>query len=115
MTTRKVLKKVCAAIRDKKGEDLIVLDLSDAASFTDFFVICQGNNQKQNQTICDAIRETLKKENQIAPRHVEGYREADWILMDYLDFVVHIFSPQSRHFYKLERLWSDGIPVKVRA
>ncbi|MGW8178208.1 MAG: ribosome silencing factor [bacterium] len=106
--TKNVLRKVCEAIEDKKGEKILVLDISAISSFTDFFVICHGFNARQNQAIADAVKERLKKENGISPAHIEGYQTAEWILMDYLDCIVHVFSPESRDFYKLERLWNDG-------
>ncbi|MFQ5738426.1 MAG: ribosome silencing factor [Acidobacteriota bacterium] len=94
---------------------MIVLDVSEISSFTDFFVICHGNNRKQNQAICDQIVHELRKERHLSPSHLEGYANAEWILLDYLDFVVHIFSQQTRDFYKLEKLWGDGIAVEPRA
>jgi len=106
-----ILRKVCQIVENKKGENLVVLDISQVSSFTDFFVLCHGANARQNQAICDSIRESLKAEDHLTPSHVEGYEGADWILMDYLDFIVHIFSPESRDFYKLERLWSDGVEI----
>ena len=109
------LAKVCQAIEGKKGEDIQVLDISQISSFTDFFILCHGNNEKQIQAICDAIREVLAKEEQTRPAHVEGYRNAAWVLLDYLDFVVHIFSEPTRRFYNLEKLWSDGTEVNRHA
>ncbi len=79
------------------------------------FVICHGQNSRQNQAICDEILERLKKEKHRSPTHIEGYQHADWILMDYLDFVVHIFSPRTRQSYKLEKLWGDGVKVQPKA
>lgn len=115
MKNNPLLKKVCEAIEDKKGEDIKVLDISSISSFTDIFVICHGFNPRQNHAISDAIKERLKKEDKVSPAHIEGYQAADWILMDYLEFIVHIFSPESREFYKLERLWNDGEVVELRA
>ena len=109
------LAKVCQAIEEKKGEDIQILDISQISSFTDFFILCHGNNEKQIQAICDAIREVLAKEEQTRPAHVEGYRNAAWVLLDYLDFVVHIFSEPTRRFYNLEKLWSDGTAVNRQA
>ncbi len=109
------LVKVCQAIEGKKGEDILVLDISQVSSFTDFFILCHGNNEKQIQAICDAIREVLAKEEQTRPAYVEGYRNATWVLLDYLDFVVHIFSEPTRRFYNLEKLWSDGTEVNRQA
>ncbi len=113
--TKTLLKKVCEAIESKQGDEVTILDVSKISSFTDFFVICHGHNIRQNQAICDEILERLKKEEHRPPTHVEGYQHADWILMDYLDFVVHIFSLRTRQSYKLEKLWGDGIQVKPKA
>jgi len=113
--TKTVLRKVCEAIESKKGDEVTIIDISKISSFTDFFVICHGHNEKQNQAICDEIMERLKKEKHGFPVHVEGYQHAEWILMDYLDFVVHILSPRSRRSYQLEKLWGDGIKVKPKA
>ncbi|MEE8463023.1 MAG: ribosome silencing factor [Acidobacteriota bacterium] len=113
--TKTLLKKVCEAIESKQGDEVTILDVSKISSFTDFFVICHGHNSRQNRAICDEILERLKKENHQSPAHVEGYQHADWILMDYLDFVVHVFSPQTRQSYKLEKLWGDGVQVKPKA
>lgn len=109
------LSRVVSLIEDKKGDGILVLDISEISSFSDFFVMCQGYNQRQNQAICDSIKETLKAEFKVSPSHVEGYEGAEWILMDYLDFVVHIFSPEARAYYKLERLWNDGKVVQTVA
>jgi ribosome-associated protein len=110
--TKTLLRKICEAIEDKKGENILVLDISKISSFTDLFVICHGFNARQNQAISDAIKERLKAEERVNPAHVEGYQSADWILMDYLDCIVHIFTPEARDFYKLERLWNDGEVVE---
>ncbi len=110
-----MLKKVCDAIEEKKGESIVVMDISKISSFADYFVLCSGNNQRQNQAICDGIKERLKKDEQTSPAHVEGYQEAEWILMDYLDCVVHIFSQDARNYYKLERLWHDGVRLEPAA
>ena len=114
-TIRKSLRKVCEAIDDKKGNEVTILDVSRVSSFSDFFVICHGNNPRQNQAICDEITRRLKKDEQLTPHHVEGYQTADWILMDYLGFVIHIFSSRTRLYYRLEKLWSDGVEVEPKA
>ena len=115
MNTVEAVKTVCEAIEEKKGTEIVILEISKISSFADYFIICNGFNQRQNQAICDAIRESLKRKDHSVPGHVEGYRDADWILLDYLDYVVHIFSPEAREFYKLERLWNDGELVNVEA
>ncbi len=110
--SKDALAKVCEAISSKKGENLIVLDVRQVTSFTDYFVLCSGDNRKQNQAISDEIRKRLKEEHGTLPASLEGYDAAEWILMDYIDFVIHIFSERARNFYKLEKLWSDGIAVQ---
>ena len=103
----------CAA--DKKALDMRVLDLRDIASFTEFFIICSGTNQRQVQAIADEIEEQLKKQLQTRPVRIEGYNSAEWLLMDYGDFIVHIFNKEAREFYDLERLWRDARKVEVPA
>jgi ribosome-associated protein len=95
------------AAQDKKALDVTLLDVRGVASFTDNFIICSGTSAPQNQAISDEILAKLKQEGRV-PNHIEGYRHADWILMDYADFVVHIFSPKTRAFYNIERLWRDA-------
>jgi len=88
-----------------------VLDVRDVTSFTDHFIICTGANTRQIQTIADEIQQELKKEGEY-PSSVEGYQNAEWVLVDYGDFLVHIFSQKARVYYDLERLWRDAKPVK---
>jgi len=95
------------AALDKKAIDLIVLDLTGICSFTDRFLICSGGSKPQTQAIADNIAVTLREAG-IRPAHIEGEAEGSWILMDYVDFVVHIFTPETREFYDLERLWRQG-------
>jgi len=112
---KEILASICEAIERKKGEKVSILDVRKVSSFTDFFIICQGGNRRQNQAICDEIVEGLKSKEQMSPLHVEGYEHAEWILLDYVDMIVHVFSEDARQFYKLEKLWSDGVQVKPRA
>ncbi|HEV2883761.1 MAG TPA: ribosome silencing factor [Pyrinomonadaceae bacterium] len=102
------------AASEKKGIDTVVLDLREIASFTDFFVIVSGSNERQVQAISDAVSETLKKNGSAAAR-VEGYKTAEWILLDYGDFVVHVFDEKARKFYDLERLWRESKRVALPA
>ena len=95
------------AAEDKKAEGLVVLDLRKASGFTDYFVICSGGNVRQVRAIADAVIETLATEG-AKPAHIEGYDRAEWILVDYFDFVVHVFVPETRAFYGLERLWGNA-------
>jgi ribosome-associated protein len=96
------------AARDKKAEDVIVLDLRNAGGFTDYFVICTGNNARQITAIADSVRETLKNDLDERPALTEGVDRSEWILLDYFNFVVHIFSRECRTFYGLERLWGNA-------
>ncbi|HXE81120.1 MAG TPA: ribosome silencing factor [Vicinamibacterales bacterium] len=102
-----------AAAASKQATDIVVLDLRKASAFTDYFVICSANNQRQIKAIADAVEEALAK-RRISPSHVEGYPTAEWVLMDYFDFVVHVFTEGTRTFYGLERLWGSATPVDLR-
>src|SRR5690349_18492014 len=102
------------AAAEKKAIDPTVLDLRDIAIFTDFFVITSGANERQVQAISDEVYETLKKAGSTAAR-VEGYKTAEWILLDYGDFVVHVFEQKARSFYDLERLWRESKRVELPA
>ncbi|HYJ85479.1 MAG TPA: ribosome silencing factor [Pyrinomonadaceae bacterium] len=109
--------RITTALRaagEKKAIDTVVLDLREIASFTDFFVILGGSNERQVQAISDAVSETLKKNGSAAAR-VEGYKTAEWILLDYGDFVVHVFDEKARKFYDLERLWRESKRVALPA
>ena len=101
------------AAGDKKATDLVLLDLRAVASFTDFFLICTGASTRQVQAISNATEETLQKKGK-RPLHIEGYSSGEWILLDYGDFIVHVFSPASRRFYDLERLWRDAGRVEIK-
>jgi ribosome-associated protein len=95
------------AAGEKKAIDIVLLDLREIATFTDYFIITSGSNERQVQAISDGILETLKKAGTSAAR-VEGYKTAEWILLDYGDFVVHVFDEKARRFYDLERLWRES-------
>lgn len=101
------LSEAIEAALDKKAQGPVVIELAGICSFTDYFFICTGTSSRHNQAIADSITEKLKKEG-VRPLHIEGHAEGDWILMDYVDFVVHIFSSRAREFYDLERLWRAG-------
>jgi ribosome-associated protein len=92
----------------RKAIDIRVLDLRGIVGYTDFFVICSGNTERQTKAIHDAIYQELKDEEGLLPRRSEGSRESRWILLDYLDCVVHIFTPAAREFYRLENLWGEA-------
>jgi ribosome-associated protein len=101
------------AATDKKATDLVVLDLREIASFTEYFLICTGASTRQVQAISNSVEEALLK-NAKRPLHIEGYSSAEWILLDYGDLIVHVFSQTSRRFYDLERLWRDAPRVEVK-
>ncbi len=109
--TDEVRTAVVAAL-DKKAADVGVLDLRHTPAFTDFFILCSGHNTRQVKAIADAVEEALKAAK-VRPAHVEGHDRAEWILMDYFSFIVHVFSPQTREFYSLERLWGDAERIEV--
>jgi ribosome-associated protein len=98
---------VVDAMRDKKADDVVALDLRKADAFTDFFLVATGQNRRQVQAIADGVEAALKAKK-LRPLHVEGYEHGDWVLLDYFDFVVHVFSPSARGFYGLERLWGNA-------
>jgi ribosome-associated protein len=100
----KQLQRAAAAALDKKAAEVVLLDLDGVASFTGYFLLCTGQSNRQVKAIADAVEEQLGRAG-LTPAHVEGYEQAEWVLVDYLDFVVHIFSPRARSFYDLERLW----------
>ena len=102
------------AAESKKATDLKVLDLTGITSFTDYFLVCTGANQRQIQAISDEIGLTLKERGEY-PISVEGYKDAEWVLVDYGDFVIHIFSPRARAYYDLERLWRNAKNVAIPA
>ena len=106
-TNENELTEALEAALDKKAQDIVVVELSDICSFTDNFIICTGTSSRHSQTIAEGIDERLRKLG-TRPLHIEGHTEGDWILMDYVDFVVHIFTARAREFYDLERLWRAG-------
>jgi len=108
------LDRAIAAATDKMGLDLVVLDLRKAAGFTDFFLVVSGSNSRQIRAIADAVMESLAEDG-VKPAHIEGYNRSEWILLDYFDFVVHIFAPETRMFYGLERLWGSADRIEVPA
>lgn len=101
------VKIALAAIEDRKGEAPLALDLRELASFTDFMIICSGSSERHVQAIVDKISEKLF-EAKIKPLHTEGYEEANWVLVDYVDFIVNVFVREARDFYQLERVWRDA-------
>jgi len=101
-----------AAALDKKAGDVVIMDLRKASSFTDFFVLATGQNMRQVKAIAEAIEAALKKDG-LKPSLVEGYNKAEWVLLDYFDFIFHVFTPSTREFYGLERLWGSAEKIPV--
>jgi ribosome-associated protein len=101
------VERAVGAAEAKKAEDMVVLDLKKAGGFTDFFVICSGANPRQIRAIADAVMDALAAEG-TKPAHVEGYDRSEWVLIDYFDFIVHVFARETRIFYGLERLWGNA-------
>ncbi len=100
-------------ISEKKGVDIVALDLREIATFTEFFIIAGGTNQRQVQAIADEINEQLKKQIGTRAVRIEGYNSAEWVLLDYGDFIVHLFNGEARAFYDLARLWRDARRVEI--
>ena len=102
------------AAEDKQALELVVLDLRKAAGFTDFFVICSASNSRQIRAIADGVMDALAEKG-AKPAHIEGYDRSEWVLLDYFDFIVHVFSRDTRAFYDLERLWGNADRIEVAA
>ncbi len=100
--------RVARIAADKKAIDVRVLDVREVVSYTDYLVVCSGNTDRQARAIHSAIYKELKDDEALLPRRVEGEREARWILLDYLDCIVHVFTPDARDFYRLEQLWGEA-------
>lgn len=110
--SKNMAKIIIDAINDKKGEDVRVIDISEVSVIADYFIIANGNNPSQVQALAENVEEKLAKAGFISD-HVEGYNTASWILMDYKDVIIHIFSKEDRLFYDLERIWRDGKQIDV--
>jgi ribosome-associated protein len=106
------LKTALAAALDKKAENVVVLDLRKSSAFTDFFLICTATNIRQLQAVADGVEEALRKAGS-RPALVEGRQRSEWVLLDYFDFIVHVFTPTTREFYALEKLWGDAEPLAI--
>ena len=104
---------VVKAIQDKQGRKIRVLDLRDLTSFTDFFIITNGTNIRQNMAICDEVEGRLKRELNDRPSSIEGYDTGEWVLMDYGDYIVHVFSEEKRAYYDLERLYRNAKVIEI--
>jgi ribosome-associated protein len=108
MTPEQMAAAVAAYAADRKALEIVQLDLKELIGYTDYFVICSGRTDRQAKAIHDAIHAGMKSDHGMLPRRVEGLSEARWILMDYLDVVVHVFTPETRAYYRLEQLWGEA-------
>ena len=109
-----ILDTLYNAIDDKKGGNTRILDISEITTISDYFVVTSGNNYNQVRAIADNVEEELLKKHGMKPERVEGYNNGEWILLDYIDYVIHIFDKEQRLFYDIERIWSDGKEIEVK-
>ncbi len=110
--SKEMTKLAILALEDKKAEDIRVIDISEVSVLADYFIIADGNNRNQVQAMIDNVEETLGKAG-YTPKQIEGYQNANWVLMDYSDIIVHVFDKENRLFYDLERIWRDGKAISV--
>jgi ribosome-associated protein len=108
VTTDEIALAIADYAADRKALDIVQLDLRGMIGYTDYFVICTGRTDRQAKAIHDAIHAGMKKDHGMLPRRVEGLTEARWVLMDYLDVIVHVFTPETRDYYRLEQLWGEA-------
>lgn len=112
MTSLEKAKKVVEILSKRKAFDVVLIEVGNLTSITDYFVICSGNSETQIKSLADEVDEKMKEQD-ISPSHVEGYRSASWILLDYDDVIVHVFHKESRMFYSLEHLWGDAKRIDI--
>jgi ribosome-associated protein len=115
LTPLQQARRIAGLAQDKLAQDVVILDMRPACSYTDYFVVCTGQNPRQTVSIYDEVHGRLKADEGLLPSSVDGQREASWIVADYLDVVLHIFTPDARSYYRLEELWGDAPPVEVAA
>ena len=108
-------RRIAALANEKLAEDVVILDMRPVCVYTDFFVLATGRNARQTKAIYDEVHGQLKRESKLLPRAVDGQQEAEWIVADYLDVVLHVFTPETRQFYRLEDLWGDVPAVELEA
>jgi ribosome-associated protein len=108
-------RRIAGLAQEKLAQDVVILDMRPVTVYTDFFVICSGRNPRQTKAIYDEVTGRLKADDRLVPRSVEGAREGSWIVADYLDTVLHVFTPEARSYYRLEDLWGDVPAVELEA
>ena len=107
MTSTEQAHRIAALVQEKLARDVVILDMKPVCSYTDYFVVCTGNNPRQTKGIWDEVHARLKQDDGLLPRSVAGESEARWIIGDYVAVVVHVFTPEAREYYRLEDLWDD--------
>ena len=116
MTSLEQARRIAGLTQEKLAEDVVILDMRPVCIYTDFFVVCSGRNSRQVRAIWNDVRERLKHDGErVLPRSVDGERESTWIVADYLDVVFHVFTPETRSYYRLEQLWGDVPSVALEA
>jgi ribosome-associated protein len=115
LTSIEQARRIAGLAQEKLAEDVVILDMRPACSYTDFFVIATGRNPRQTKAIWDEVHERLKHDERLLPQRVEGAAEGSWIVGDYLDTVLHVFTPEARDYYRLEELWADVPSVSLEA
>ena len=115
LSTLDQARRIAALAQEKLAEDVVILDMRPVCVYTDFFVLATGRNARQTKSIFDEVYGQLKQHEKVLPRSVEGQKEAEWIIADYLDVVLHVFTPETRLYYRLEDLWGDVPAVDVEA
>ena len=115
MTSIDQARRIAALAHEKLARDVVILDMQPVCTYTDYFVVCTGSNARQTKGIWDEVHARLKKDDRLLPRSVAGEREATWIVADYLDVVLHVFTPDARDFYRLDDLWGDVPSVELDA
>ena len=113
MTPKELALIAVKALDEKRGKEIAAIEITDLTTLADYFVIASGSSNTQINALCDAVEKALKEQAEEVPLHREGHRDGTWVLLDYGCLAVHVFSPEAREFYSLERLWSDGKPVDL--
>lgn len=113
MTSKELVKIAYDALDEKKGINISVIDISEISTIADYFIIAGGNNENQVKALANNVEEKLYKAAEVTPKHIEGYDNANWILMDFNDIIIHVFNEEDRLFYDLERIWRDGKQMDV--
>ena len=115
LTPLEQARRIAALVHDKLGRDVVILDMQPVCAYTDYFVVVTGGNARQTKGIWDEVHGRMKQEHDLLPRSVDGVNEATWIVADYVDVVLHVFTPETRGYYRLEDLWSDVPLVELAA